>query len=85
MIKALFPCEFILNLNFYDLGRKYAKSEALFFETSQQVERLSEIVFTVLMKVAVPCFILPKCIVIFVVYFTTDLESDLFQLPYPLW
>lgn len=66
-------------------GCKYRKSEAFFFKTNQQVERLSEVVFTLLVKIALQCLMLPKCIVSFGTYFATDSGNDSFELPVPLW
>lgn len=67
------------------LGCKYPKSEALFFKANQQVEQLSQIIFTALVKVALQLFMLPKFIVSYVVYVTTDTGSESFQLPVPFW
>lgn len=66
-------------------GSKYPKSEALFFKANQQVEQLSQIIFTALVKVALQLFMLPKFIVSYVVYVTTDTKSESFQLPFPFW
>lgn len=67
------------------LGSKYRKSKALFAKTTCQVERLSAIVFLVLVKITVPLVVLPKFIISFVVYFLTNSRSDSFALPYPMW
>lgn len=67
------------------LGLEHPTSEALFFRTSQQVERLSEIVFTLLMKVFLQCFKPPNCLVCFGIYFTTDTGNDSFDLPFLMW
>lgn len=64
---------------------KDPQSKAIFLKSSQLVERLSEIVFTVLVKVVVQCSVLPQCIVSFGVYFITDSGSESFQLPVPFW
>lgn len=67
------------------LGRKYPKSMKLFMEANQRAERVTEIVFTVVMKIAVQFIMLPKCIASFGSYFLTDSGSNSFELPYPLW
>lgn len=67
------------------LGRKHPKSEALFLKTSWQIERLTEIVFTVFVKILLQCLMLPKCIVSFAAYFITESGNDSFQLPVPFW
>lgn len=81
----LFPCEITLKLNFYHLGCAYPKSEALFFKASHQIERLSETVFAVVMKIALQLYILPKCIVGYALYFITNSENKSFPLPFPMW
>lgn len=67
------------------LGSKNPKSEALFFKADQQVEQLSGITFTVLVKILLQCFMLPKCIVSYGVYFITDSGNESFQMPVPFW
>lgn len=64
---------------------KYPESKALFSKTNQQVERLSEFIFMLTVKLTPQLVILPKFIVSFGNYFFTDSRSDSFQLPIPLW
>ena len=65
--------------------RKRLKSRLLFFETNRKVEKLSEMIVFVIMKIALQCSILPKCIASIVDYFITDLGRDSFELPFPFW
>lgn len=67
------------------LGCKNRKANALYVKTCSQIERLSKFIFMGMMKVALQCSILPKCIVSFGVYFFTDSGGDSFALPYPMW
>lgn len=68
------------------LGCKYPKSRRFFLKTNRLVEQLCGIVFTCIVKVALQCYMLPKCIVSFAAYFVPDSQgSDSFQLPIPLW
>lgn len=67
------------------LGFKYPKSKAFFLKTNRQVERLSEIIFMLIMKIGLPGFMLPKCIVSLTVYIRTDTGRDAFELPIPMW
>lgn len=71
--------------NLYILGHKHPKSKKLFLKTNRQVERFSETLFTFMMKILLPCAMLPQCIVCFAIYFTTDSGSDSFQLPFTMW
>lgn len=67
------------------LGCKYPQSKRFFSTTRHQIERSSEIIFVVIVKIALQCLILPKCVVSFAVYFITDSGRDSFELPLPLW
>lgn len=67
------------------LGCKYPKSRRFFLKTNRQAERLSEIVFTVVVKICVQLTILPKFVASLCVYFFTDAGRDSFQLPLPIW
>lgn len=67
------------------LGSRYPKSERLFLKTNQQVERMSEIVFMVMMKIALPIFLLPTCIISFSRYFFIDSRTDSFKSTFPMW
>lgn len=67
------------------LGCKYLKSRRFFLKTNRQAERLSEIVFRVVVKVCVQLTILPKFVASLCVYFFTDAGRDSFQLPLPIW
>lgn len=66
-------------------GSKYPKSEAFFWKINQQVERLCEIVFMVVVNIPLQCLMLPRSIISFSAYFFTDSGSDAFKLPIPLW
>lgn len=79
-----------LQLNFENesmniLGCKSRKSNALFSKAGCQVERFSQVVFMVMMKVALQCSMLPKCVISLGIYYLTDSGSDSFELPYPMW
>lgn len=67
------------------LGLKTPKSKAIFEKTNQLVEKYSKIGLFVIKNVIVPCFIFPKAIVSFFIYFTTNLGNDAFYLPASIW
>lgn len=73
--------EFVLKIS----GCKYLNSKRFFVKANRQVERSSEIIFTLLMKIALQCYMLPKCVVSFGAYFFIDLGGESFQLPLPMW
>lgn len=66
-------------------GSEYPKSKIFFLKTQQQVERSSEKVFRIIMKILLKLFLLPKCVVSFVNYLITDSGCDSFDLPVPFW
>ena len=66
-------------------GLKYPASKVMHEEANDFVEKLSEIICFIMIKLGVPTFILPKVIYSFFVYFTTDAGGDAFELPYPVW
>lgn len=72
-------------INYCLLGSEYPESRRFFLKTVQQVERVCEIVFMVLLKIQLQLFMLPKCIASYCAYFFTDSGADSFQLPCPMW
>lgn len=84
-INFKFEYDFISNLKLFILESKYPKSWRFYLNTNRQVERLSEIISMVVVRISLQCFMLPKCMVSFAVYFFTDSGSDSFELPFPLW
>lgn len=67
---------------------KHSKSRHFFLKTNQQVEQLSEIVFMMVVKIALQLVMLPKSLVSYGIYFfsaSNDLENGPFQMPVPLW
>lgn len=68
-----------------NLGIKCATSKQIYEKTNKLTEKLSEIVYLFYAKVAIPGFVLPKAIVCFFVYFTTDRGPDAFELSLPFW
>lgn len=51
----------------------------------QLVEKLSRIINFVMMKLGVPLFIIPKAIISYFMFFTTDAGRDAFELPFEMW
>lgn len=48
-------------------------------------EQLSEIIYFGILRLGIPCFILPKVIVSYFMYFVTDAGRDAFDLPFGMW
>ena len=82
---SLFQMCVLLSKNILFLGMKNPKSKIIYEKTNQLAEKLSTAVFFVIVKVSVPCIVFPKCIISYIVYFTTDLGADAFDSPLPMW
>lgn len=67
------------------LGLKFGSSKAIYANTNQSVEKVSDILYVVFIKVLLPSVIWPKFVISFVKYFATDLGGDAFDLPLPWW
>lgn len=67
------------------LGSKYPRSKRFFLITSQRVNRLCEIFFMLVVKVTLQVLMLPTFVVSYGLYLFTDLGSESFQMPYPMW
>lgn len=82
-----FSCvyDFLRFENLFTPESKHSKSRILFLKTIHQVEQMSEIVFMVVVKVALQLVMLPKSIASYSIYFFSDLGDDPFQIPVPLW
>lgn len=67
------------------VGCKYPKSRRFFWRINRQVEQLSEIIFKVIVKIALQCLMLPRSIASYSIYFFTDAGIESFQLPFTMW
>ena len=57
----------------------------MYKKTNQLVEKWCKIAYLIIVKMVGPSCVLPKAMVCFFMYFTTDLGSDAFELPIPAW
>lgn len=64
---------------------KYATSNSIFYETVVFEQKLSEIVFFVVLKMSPVCVFTPFLVYSYFIYFTTDLGPTAFELPTPAW
>lgn len=67
------------------LGSSNAKLTALYNELNRKTEKCSKIIYFITTKLSPICIIVPKSIICFFVYFTTNLAADAFELPLPMW
>lgn len=66
-------------------GQEYPESKAIYEQTNQRIEKYSEIIYVVVVKVTPVCFVVPKCMGSLLMYFLTDLGSEALKLPIPMW
>lgn len=64
---------------------KHSASRTMYAKTNNLSEKLSKIIYFLMVKVSVPGFVLPKAILSFFIYCTTDAGSDAFELSIPTW
>lgn len=67
------------------LGIQFDESGPMYQKTGRQVEKLTEILFFVIVKIMPQCLVLLKCITRYFVYFTSGFNNDAFELPFPMW
>lgn len=67
------------------LGLDYSESVAIYAEVHQRIEKCSETLYFLVVKVMPACVLLPKCLTCLYNYFTTDLGSEALVLPFPMW
>lgn len=72
-------------LRFYKPGLKYRASENIYQKLNPLSEKCCEFIEYSIMNILQWIFVLPKIIVSFAAYFTTELGSDAFELPFPCW
>lgn len=70
-------------LSTFETSTEFFKT--LYERTNQLAEKCSEIVYFLIVSVSVPGFVLPKAILSYFLYFTTDLGSEAFETPIPIW
>lgn len=65
-------------------GIKYAESRSLYQKTNVKVEKLCKIVVITFM-IGVQSLEFSKFLLSYYLYYTTDLNSDAFEMPFPYW
>lgn len=68
-----------------NLGLEHTSPKIMYEKTNQLAEKISEILYFLIVKVSVPGLVLPRAALSYFVYYTTDARSDAFQLPIPTW
>lgn len=81
----LFEFYFFTNYTKIISGLDYPESMALYVVANERIEKISEFLYFIVLKVAPPCVIFPKLFASLHAYSTTDLGSEAFKLPLPMW
>lgn len=76
-------------MNFEDIKKSSESidptSAAIFNKTNRLVEKMCEIGYFVLVKRTPICLVIPRAFISYVIYFTTNGDSEAFGLPFLFW
>lgn len=90
LVESEFWLSFCLSVSLWTikcllLGFKYTELKQLYEKTNRQIEHVSKITHFVMVKISVPVIVLPKALLCYFLYFTTDLGANAFELSIPTW
>lgn len=68
-----------------NLGLKRPILRAMYKNTRKNSEKVSKIVYFLIVHLAIPFVVLPRAILCYAIYYITDAGSDAFELPIPTW
>lgn len=71
--------------NKFIVGSSNPTRRATYEDTNRMANKWCQIAFIFLTIVTPVCFIFPKTIMSYFIYFTTDSTKDAFDLPYAIW
>lgn len=60
-------------------------SRAKLKKTNQLIEKLCETFYFAVIKAGIPALMLPKAIISYTIYYTTDAGAASFELPFAAW
>lgn len=66
-------------------GSQNLESKKIYDEIIDLMEKLDRFIYFVMLNVTLPSLVFPKYIVCYYIYFTTDMGTDAFELPLPVW
>lgn len=69
----------------HSIGLKYPSSQKMYQKNHDMTEKIGKIVGLLMMHISVPVFVMPKAILSYFNYYTTDLGSHAFELTIPIW
>lgn len=61
------------------------ESSAIYDKTNQEIERFSEIIYSITVKATPALTVFPKFIPCLIVYFTSNMDNDALELPLLMW
>ena len=66
-------------------GMEMPDSKPKYEKLNENIEKWTGIYFLLAVQVTTPALLMPNFIKSFYLYFATDLESEAFSLPFPIW
>lgn len=85
---SIFERWIILNCEifaFHPIGLKHRASTVKYVQINLQVEKWTKIIHFVFLALVIPSTFFSKLFFCFYLYFSTDLGTDSFELPFPFW
>lgn len=76
---------YVLKQSEHILGLENPESIANYMEANLQGETWTKIIQFVFMRIALYGVVYPNSIFCYYIYYTTDLGSEAFKLPFPFW
>lgn len=66
-------------------GSENLASKAIYYKANEFIEKWSKYTYFAMFKVTLPCVTITSLVVCYFLYFTTNLKSDAFHLPFLTW
>lgn len=61
------------------------ESKPTYVKLNENIEKWTGVCYFIMAQVTIPAIVAPQFIISFYLYFTTDLGSKAFTLPFPMW
>ena len=66
-------------------GIENPKSKSIYTKLNEDIEKWTGVFYIFIVYLTVPATVMPQLIITFYLYITTDLGSETFNLPFPIW
>lgn len=84
-LQKFIRCTINICLFFNSIGSKNSSAEAVYQESNEKIEKLTETISSAYEKFTPICIFIPYVSVSYIQYFTSDLGRKAFRLPFTLW